>query len=278
MLRNLLLFLALALAASAHAPPAQAFFPRGVATTPGCAFGSSLGDGCPAANQNANFKTTWSAFLASAAQSGQSYVTTHVSGSSTPLNIGWNLPGIDYPVGYDTTVTLHDPTVKATFTGVLAAGVLTASAVTGTIVPGEFVESANNTGGVTGNTVITSQLTGTAGGAGTYQTSLTQNLASTSMVSSWLPAGCTFASPIVTCTMSYAGALDTTVQNLDFSANNCTRLNIQGRVGRIVVKNNKWKFGSSCDISNATIIAVLNETGCNNQFVMTNNDYDGNIN
>lgn len=65
----------------------------------------------------------------------------------------------------------------ATMTGVLAAGVLTASAVTGLISVGDTLTGV----GVTAGTTILSQLTGTAGGAGTYQTSGTETLASVTM-------------------------------------------------------------------------------------------------
>lgn len=56
----------------------------------------------------------------------------------------------------------------ASFTGVIAAGtgVLTASAVTGTIGVGQYLNGV----GVPANLFIMSQLTGTPGGAGTYQT------------------------------------------------------------------------------------------------------------
>lgn len=67
----------------------------------------------------------------------------------------------------------------ATMTGVLAAGVLTASAVTGLISPGDTLAGA----GVTAGTTIISQLSGTAGGAGTYQTSGAQSVASETMTS-----------------------------------------------------------------------------------------------
>lgn len=69
----------------------------------------------------------------------------------------------------------------ASFTGVIAVttGILTASSVTGTIAPGQ-----NLTGtGVPAGTTITSQLSGTTGGAGTYQTSITTAVASTAMKS-----------------------------------------------------------------------------------------------
>lgn len=69
----------------------------------------------------------------------------------------------------------------ASFTGVIAVttGILTASAVTGTIAIGQTV-----TGGTTpAGTVITSQITGTPGGSGTYQTNITTAVASTAMTS-----------------------------------------------------------------------------------------------
>lgn len=55
----------------------------------------------------------------------------------------------------------------ASFTGEIAAGtgVLTASAVTGTIGVGQYISGT----GVPANLFITAQLSGTAGGAGTYQ-------------------------------------------------------------------------------------------------------------
>jgi hypothetical protein len=56
----------------------------------------------------------------------------------------------------------------SSFTGAIAAGtgVLTASAVTGTIAVGQYLNGT----GVPANLFITAQLSGTAGGAGTYQT------------------------------------------------------------------------------------------------------------
>ena len=52
----------------------------------------------------------------------------------------------------------------ASFTGVVAAGVLTASSVTGTIIVGMTISGT----GVTSGTTIVSQITGPSGGAGTY--------------------------------------------------------------------------------------------------------------
>jgi hypothetical protein len=74
---------------------------------------------------------------------------------------------------------------SASFTGVLASGVLTTTAVTGPIVPGATISGT----GVTGSPTIVSQLTGTAGGAGTYQTSGTQTLSSVAMTSANANAG-----------------------------------------------------------------------------------------
>lgn len=74
---------------------------------------------------------------------------------------------------------------SATLTGVLASGVLTASAVTGSIVPGAALAGT----GITGSPTITSQLTGTPGGAGTYQTSGTQTLSSVAMTTANAAAG-----------------------------------------------------------------------------------------
>ena len=65
----------------------------------------------------------------------------------------------------------------STFTGVIANGLLTTSAVTGSIPIGGTVSGTS----VTPNTVILSQLSGTANGAGVYQLSTTQTLASTTM-------------------------------------------------------------------------------------------------
>lgn len=65
----------------------------------------------------------------------------------------------------------------ATYTGVLADGVLTASAVTGLISIGDTIAGA----GVTAGQTILSQTSGTAGGAGVYQTSGVQTVASETM-------------------------------------------------------------------------------------------------
>lgn len=64
--------------------------------------------------------------------------------------------------------TINQPTtLGASFTGSGSGTTLTASAVTGVIEVGQLVQGS----GVPANTTILSQLTGTPGGAGTYQTS-----------------------------------------------------------------------------------------------------------
>ena len=66
---------------------------------------TAIADGCAAANQNGNF-TVQSKFGVSfrthAMTSGQTWSSAH------PW--AFNAPGVDYPVGYDTTLTLKDPT------------------------------------------------------------------------------------------------------------------------------------------------------------------------
>lgn len=70
-------------------------------------------------------------------------------------------------------------TANATFTGVIAVttGVLTASAVTGTLKAGDVLSGS----GVPEGTRIVAQISGTAGGAGTYSTSIIVAVASVAM-------------------------------------------------------------------------------------------------
>lgn len=71
----------------------------------------------------------------------------------------------------------------AIFTGSITGYVLTSGApTTGLIAAGQTLAGA----GVTANTTIVSQLTGTTGGAGTYQVSISQSVSSESMASSTL--------------------------------------------------------------------------------------------
>lgn len=69
----------------------------------------------------------------------------------------------------------------ASFTGVIAVttGILTASSVTGTIAVGQTIAGS----GVPAGTIVTSQIGGTPGGAGTYQTNIVTAVSSTAMTS-----------------------------------------------------------------------------------------------
>jgi hypothetical protein len=97
----------------------------------------------------------------------------------------------------DASFTASIAPASASLTGVLASGVLTASSVTGQIVPGATLTGS----GVNANTTITSQLTGTPGGAGTYQTSGTQTVSSEAMTTANANAG------VMTVSGSVTGAL-----------------------------------------------------------------------
>lgn len=76
------------------------------------------------------------------------------------------------------TLSIEGPQ-SASFTGAIAGTTLTASSVTGTIMAGGFVHGT----GVAAGTYIMAQLTGTTGGAGTYQVSDSQTVASVAMTS-----------------------------------------------------------------------------------------------
>jgi hypothetical protein len=76
-----------------------------------------------------------------------------------------------------TALQAAQPTV-ASVTGAISTTTLTVSAVSsGTLAPGEVLSGS----GVTANTLIVSQLTGTTGGVGTYQVSISQTAASTTI-------------------------------------------------------------------------------------------------
>lgn len=70
-------------------------------------------------------------------------------------------------------------TALASYTGSISTTTLTASSVTGTISVGNYVAGT----GVNSATTIVSQLTGTPGGAGTYQVSVSQTVGSVAMTS-----------------------------------------------------------------------------------------------
>ncbi len=92
------------------------------------------------------------------------------------------------------------------FTGAIAATTLTVSAVTsGTIMPGATLAGT----GVTAGTTIVSQLTGTTGGAGTYQVSASQTVASTAMTTSGGDATLTgYQTEVTKCRGAYLNALN----------------------------------------------------------------------
>jgi hypothetical protein len=69
---------------------------------------------------------------------------------------------------------------STSFTGSISGTTLTVSALTGTIAPGQLVAGS----GVATYTIITAQLTGSAGAAGTYSVSVSQTLGSRAMTSS----------------------------------------------------------------------------------------------
>jgi hypothetical protein len=102
-------------------------------------------------------------------------VTTDPATGVPSFSPGWSANIVSLQVG---------TSVSATFTGVIATGVLTASSVTGTIAVGNLL--TDTTGDVVNGTTIVSQLSGTAGGAGTYQLGVStaaqaQNVSSESM-------------------------------------------------------------------------------------------------
>lgn len=76
------------------------------------------------------------------------------------------------------------PVTQATITAAIAATTLTVSAIpSGTLSPGQLLVGA----GITANTQILAQLTGTTGGIGTYQVSISQSVASESMTTTGVP-------------------------------------------------------------------------------------------
>ena len=82
--------------------------------------------------------------------------------------------------GNATSATIDGHTIySASFTGSISGTTLTVSSVTGTIEPEHTVLGS----GVANATYIVQQLTGTTGGAGTYQVSVAQNVSSVAMTS-----------------------------------------------------------------------------------------------
>ena len=96
-----------------------------------CPHGDDLGDGCPQANQQAVFKTPH--FFTCTAKRHCALAPDQAPYTALPA---WNLAGVDYPVGYDKTLTLKDPTTSAlppgcSYNGSIAAPQVNCSGTTG---------------------------------------------------------------------------------------------------------------------------------------------------
>ena len=86
---------------------------------------------------------------------------------------------VNHATGKVSFAASGSPPTGASFTGVVAAGVLTATSVTGTIAAGQIISGT----GVTAGAYIGEQLSGTAGGAGTYSVIGDDTVASTTITS-----------------------------------------------------------------------------------------------
>lgn len=94
----------------------------------------------------------------------------------------------------------------ATFTGSISTTTLTVTAVS----TGRIITGATLTGtGVTAGTTISSQITGTGGGVGTYQVSASQTVASTTMTTSGGDSGLSgYQTEVTKCRGTYLNALN----------------------------------------------------------------------
>ncbi len=130
-----------------------------------CPHGNELGDGCPQANQNAVFKTpsfftctaTWYCALAP----GQTPYT------ALPT---WNVASVDYPVGYDKTLTLKDPTTSAlppgcSYNGSITAPQVNCAGTTGLVLEGYDFGNTTWGGRTTGNGCVDLVVHGNVSGA-----------------------------------------------------------------------------------------------------------------
>jgi hypothetical protein len=88
---------------------------------------------------------------------------TVFAGGATPGQTVYADEGTGAALSGPSTTASFTGSIGASFTGVIATNVLTASAVTGLLTPGDLI---NGTSVV--NAVLGAQLTGTPGGAGTY--------------------------------------------------------------------------------------------------------------
>lgn len=81
------------------------------------------------------------------------------------------------------------PVTQASFTGAISTTVLTVSAVaSGVIAPGQLLVGA----GITANTRILAQLTGSTGGIGTYTVSISQTVASEAITTTGVPVAVSY--------------------------------------------------------------------------------------
>ena len=141
--------------------------PRGPFTyQPGQNFGSTTAGFLGSTNiQTLNYQpyALSTSAIAAAANVTSGTAMTLVSTNSTTTGVAVS----QYTVNYNTGALVSGLVMLdglASFTGVVAAGVLTASSVTGTIIVGMTISGT----GVTSGTIIVSQITGPSGGAGTY--------------------------------------------------------------------------------------------------------------
>jgi hypothetical protein len=114
--------------------------------------------------------------IAAAANVVSGTAMTLVSTSSTTTGVSVGATCINYNTGATVTgLLLLDG--YASFTGVIASSVLTVSALTGTVTVGMTISGT----GVASGTTITGQLTGPAGGAGTYTVAGDETASSTTI-------------------------------------------------------------------------------------------------
>lgn len=109
-----------------------------------------------------------------------------------PAAAQFGLRGIPLGFCYDNSLGSAIPLTSftcASFTGTGSSTTLTAASVSGLIQPGQTV----NGSGVPAGTTIVKQLTGTAGGAGTYQTSQATTSSNSSLTTSGAPQAADYA-------------------------------------------------------------------------------------
>lgn len=81
----------------------------GLNITAACPYGTSFADGCAGAITTASFKVSTSYGIAfNTYSTSQTYVGAGQTWNGVHMQ-PWNVAGVDYPVGYDTTLSLKDP-------------------------------------------------------------------------------------------------------------------------------------------------------------------------